>query len=91
MIGGVGIIRDITERKRAEDERENLIQELQNALSDVKKLSGLLPICASCKKVREDSGYWTRIEEYIRDHSEADFSHSICPECMKRRYPGFTK
>jgi hypothetical protein len=76
-------------RKQAEEEREKIIQELQDALADVKKLSGLLPICGSCKKIREDSGYWTRIEKYIKDHSEADFSHSICPECMKRRLPEF--
>jgi PAS domain-containing protein len=89
VIGGVGVIRDVTERRRAEREREKIIQELQDALANVKKLSGLLPICGSCKSVRDDSGYWTRIEKYIRDHSEADFSHSICPECMKRRYPEF--
>lgn len=61
--------------------------ELQQALKEVKQLSGLLPICANCKKVRDDSGYWQQIEQYIAAHSEADFSHSICPECMKRLYP----
>lgn len=79
--------RDITERKRAEEERERIIGELQIALSEVKQLSGLLPICASCKKVRDDKGYWTQIEEYISDHSEAMFSHSLCPDCMKKIYP----
>jgi PAS domain S-box-containing protein len=83
------IIRDITERKRVEEERERLISQLQKALSDVKKLSGLLPICASCKKIRDDKGYWNQIESYIRDHSEAEFSHSICPDCMKKLYPDF--
>jgi len=64
------------------EERDNL----RKALSEVKKLSGLLPICASCKKVRDDKGYWNQIEAYIRDHSEADFSHGICPECAKKLY-----
>jgi PAS domain S-box-containing protein len=81
--------RDITGRKRAEEEREKLISKLQGALSKVKMLSGLLPICASCKKIRDDKGYWGQIESYIRDHSEAEFSHGICPECMKKLYPDF--
>jgi len=63
---------------------------LQQASTKVKLLSGLLPICASCKNIRNDAGYWTQIEAYIRDHSEAEFSHSICPECMKKLYPEFT-
>jgi PAS domain S-box-containing protein len=81
--------RDITERKRAEEERERLLLELQQALAEVKKLSGFLPICASCKKIRDDQGYWQQIEAYIRDHSEAQFSHGICPECAEKLYPGF--
>ena len=68
---------------------ESLVAELQQALSQVKTLSGLLPICAHCKKIRDDQGYWSQIEEYIRDHSEATFSHGICPECMKKLYPEF--
>jgi hypothetical protein len=60
--------------------------ELQKALADLKTLSGLLPICASCKKIRDDNGYWNQIEAYIRDHSEAEFSHSICPECAEKLY-----
>jgi len=78
---------DITERKQAEEERERLIGELQEALAKVKTLSGLLPICASCKRIRDDQGYWQQIEAYIRDHSEAEFSHSVCPECAKKLYP----
>jgi PAS domain S-box-containing protein len=81
------IIRDITERKQAEEERGKLVHDLQEALSRVKSLSGLLPICASCKKIRDDKGYWNQIESYIHDHSEADFSHSICPECARKLYP----
>ena len=57
--------------------------ELQDALNQVKQLKGLLPICASCKKIRDDKGYWNQIESYIKRHSEAEFSHSICPECAK--------
>lgn len=79
-------IRYAIERKRAADERERLVFELQEALDRVKQLSGMLPICASCKKIRDDKGYWKQIETYIRDHSEADFSHSICPECAKGLY-----
>jgi len=83
----IHVARDITDRKKAEEEREKLIQELQKALAEVKTLSGLIPICASCKKIRDDKGYWNQIESYIRDHSEAEFSHGICPECMKKLYP----
>jgi DNA-binding NtrC family response regulator len=72
--------------KRAEEEREKLIHELQEALAKVKTLSGMLPICASCKNIRDDKGYWNQIESYIRDHSEAEFSHSICPDCKKKLY-----
>ncbi|MCK4834997.1 MAG: PAS domain-containing protein [Candidatus Aminicenantes bacterium] len=63
------------------------ITQLQQALNEVKTLSGLLPICARCKKVRDDSGYWSQIEEYIKEHSEADFSHGICPDCSRELYP----
>jgi len=80
---------DITARKKIEVEREHLIDELKKNLERVKLLSGLLPICASCKKIRDDKGYWNQIEAYIRDHSEADFSHGICPECAKKLYPDF--
>jgi PAS domain S-box-containing protein len=75
------------QRKWGDLDREKLIGELRKALDDVKKLSGLLPICSNCKKVRNDQGYWEQIEVYIRDHSGADFSHGICPECAKKLYP----
>jgi hypothetical protein len=78
---------EIIERKRVEGERERLVLDLQKALAEVKALSGLLPICASCKKIRDDKGYWRQIEAYIGEHSEAEFSHSICPECVKKMYP----
>ncbi len=77
---------EIPERKRAEAQREKLIAELQEALAKVKTLSGLLPICASCKKVRDESGYWNHIERYVSEHSEAQFTHSICPECARAFY-----
>ncbi len=83
------IVHDISERKKAEAEKERLIFELRDALSKIKTLSGMLPICASCKKIRDDKGYWKQIESYIREHSEAEFSHSICPECVKKLYPDF--
>ena len=72
---------------RASKEHERLIADLEKALNEVKRLSGLLPICASCKKIRNADGTWQQIEEYIHAHSEADFSHSICPECIKTLYP----
>ncbi len=83
--------RRLTERKKAEEEREKLIVELQNALAEVRALSGLLPICSSCKKIRDDQGYWNQIEVYISSHSTATFSHSICPECAKKLYPEYYK
>ena len=84
-----GIIFDDTERKRLEEEKGNLIIDLQNALSEVKKLSGFLPICSTCKKIRDDKGYWNEVERYIGQHSEAEFSHSICPDCMRKLYPEY--
>lgn len=77
----------IIERKKAEKEKETLILGLQNALNHVKKLSGLLPLCSHCKKVRDDKGYWNQIDSYIEEHSEVDISHSICPECAEKYYP----
>jgi PAS domain S-box-containing protein len=82
---------EILERKRTEKEREELIAELTQALEDIKTLSGLLPICAACKKIRDDKGYWNQIEVYIRQHSDAEFSHGICPDCMTHLYPDVAK
>lgn len=81
------IIRDISGRKHIEHEREELIAKLQKALAEVKTLSGMLPICASCKKVRNDQGYWDQIESYISKRSDAVFSHGLCPGCARRLYP----
>jgi len=91
IIGASAVARDITERKHAEEERERLVTELQAALSKVKLLSGFLPICSACKKIRNDQGYWEQVEIYIRDHSEAEFSHAICPDCFRELYPGYTE
>lgn len=68
-------------------QRRTFYEEKEKALQEVKILSGFLPICASCKKIRDDKGYWNQIESYIRDHSEAEFSHGICPDCAKKLYP----
>jgi two-component system sensor histidine kinase/response regulator len=89
VTGIVGISRDITEMKLAQAERERLINELQTALADLKTLSGLVPICANCKKIRDDKGYWTQVEAYIQERSEARFSHSLCPDCAAKLYPDF--
>jgi PAS domain S-box-containing protein len=85
----VCISKEITERKRVEMERERLLQELQEALGRVKTLSGLLPICAGCKKIRDDQGYWTQIESYLKAHSEAEFSHGLCPDCVASLFPDY--
>ena len=82
---------EIKSRINSERQREKLIDELQTALADVNTLSGLLPICAKCKKIRDDKGYWNQIESYIRDHSGAKFSHGICPDCAKELYSEFIR
>jgi DNA-binding NtrC family response regulator len=79
-------VENAMKRKHAEEERERLICDLQQALAQVKTLSGLLPICAACKKIRDDSGYWNQIEAYLREHSQAEFTHSICPDCLQKLY-----
>jgi len=78
---------EILERKKAEDEKEKLIVELKESLAEIKTLSGLLPICAWCKKIRDDAGYWQKLETFIGKHSGAEFSHSICPECLREKFP----
>lgn len=87
-LSGISIIaRDITDRVAAAAERERLIQDLQAALAEVRTLSGLVPICSWCKRIRDDLGYWTQLERYIQDHSSAQFTHGICPECAARFHP----
>ena len=81
------IIHDISDRKQTEEQRNRLISDLQKTLSEVKTLRGFLPICSHCKNIRDDKGYWSKIESYIHQHSDAEFSHGICPECAKKYYP----
>ncbi|MBC8415622.1 MAG: response regulator [Candidatus Cloacimonetes bacterium] len=85
--GSFVIYKDISKQKKAETEREKVIADLKQALEKVKTLSGLVPICSHCKKIRDDSGYWQKVEEYISQYSDVDFSHSICPECLQKHYP----
>jgi PAS domain S-box-containing protein len=87
IAGYQGIIRDISGWKRAEREREKLIHELQEALANIQMLRGLLPICPSCKKIRDDKGYWNQMESYIQNHTFAELTRSICPECLKKLCP----
>ena len=82
-----GIVQDITTLKRAEADRESAIKKLEQALAEIKTLRGILPLCLFCKKIRDDKGYWEQVDVYINKHSEADISHSICPECLKKHYP----
>ncbi len=84
--GLTGSALDITDRKKAELEREKLIEKLQDALKEVNQLHGMLPICSGCKKIRDDKGYWNQIEKYISEHADVEFSHGMCPECRKEYY-----
>jgi len=93
-----GIGQDVTEQKRAEEEIRQYVselaeknKELQDALADIRKLTGMLPICASCKKIKDDKGYWQGVESYISEHSEAVFSHGLCPECEGKMYEDLEK
>ena len=79
-----GIAKDITKRIQLENEQKDTIDKLQKALNEVKILRGILPICSYCKKIRDDKGYWQQVEGYIQDHSEANFTHSACPDCYKK-------
>lgn len=80
---------DMIKLREVNNELEKRNAELEDALSKIKTLSGLLPICASCKKIRDDGGYWHQVESYIQDHSHAEFSHGLCPECVAKYYPDF--
>lgn len=83
VIAGVEIVRDVTERQLLEAEREKLIAGLREAFDKIKTLKGLIPVCAWCRKARNDKGYWDDLENYIREHTDADFTHGICPECLR--------
>jgi hypothetical protein len=77
---------EVEERQQMEKDKERLIQELKEALENLRKLRGLLPICAYCKKIRDDKGYWNQLESYMAQHADVSFTHSICPECSKKIY-----
>ena len=83
----LSVAADITEQKKADEEREQLIAELQKAIAEIKTLRGILPICSYCNKIRDDDGYWERVEVYIKKHTEADMSHGICPRCLEEHFP----
>lgn len=84
-----GFLRDISQRKQLEGKQAELIRSLQRSLKEIKVLRGLIPICSHCKRIRDDSGRWQQMETYVRDHSDADFSHSICPACLVAHYPEY--
>jgi len=88
FLGVQGVLRDVTQRVKTEMERGLLLAQLQEAAKNIRNLSGLLPICAGCKKIRDDKGSWNQIETYISRHSAAEFSHGLCPECLKVYFPG---
>ncbi|MFA6472419.1 MAG: histidine kinase N-terminal 7TM domain-containing protein [Candidatus Latescibacterota bacterium] len=90
QVGRLIVVQDITERKLQEKEREENIQNLQKALSEIKTLRGFIPICSHCKKIRNDKGFWEQIEKYLGEHSEVEFSHGICPDCMEKHYKWLT-
>ena len=89
LIGTVEYFHDVTELRKSEQVKSDLIQDLEDSLREANLLSGFLPICASCKKIRNDKGFWDQIEEYITKHSQAKFTHSICPDCARELYPDF--
>jgi PAS domain S-box-containing protein len=89
IIGVSTIARDITDLRKAEAERERLLAELQKALAEIKTLSGLLPICAGCKRIRDDGGYWEQVEIYLKRYSNAQFTHGLCPHCIHELYPEY--
>jgi len=84
VTGSLCVIGDITERKKHETDREELIAELRAALAHVKTLSGLIPICGWCKSIRSDQGYWQNVEQYVHSHTDATFSHGMCPSCAEK-------
>ena len=90
VIGISKIARDISDRKKDDEERNNVLLSLIHAMDQIKTLRGMLPICASCHKIRNDEGYWDRLEKYFQEHSELQFTHGLCPDCVKDLYPTLT-
>jgi hypothetical protein len=89
LSGAVHMVRDISALKAAQAEREALIRDLEQTLAEVKTLKGLIPICANCRRIRDDSGAWNSLEAFVRNNFDADFSHGICPECAQKEYKAF--
>lgn len=89
VIGLAVVARDVTERKKTEEERDQLVIKLQQALNNIKTLKGIIPICSSCNKIRDDKGFWNRVEAYVSQHTQAEFSHSVCPDCAIKLYPEY--
>ena len=85
----LGVARDISNQRWLEEDKQKLLHKLQEALAQVKTLSGLLPICSVCKRIRDDNGYWQQVEGYIQKHTDATFTHGVCPECFPKLYPDF--
>ena len=85
----VRAVRYALERKRAERKLEAEHRRLQKAFEEIRTLRGIVPICSRCKKIRDDQGYWSQVEVYVQDHTEAEFSHGVCPECERKLYPGY--
>ena len=83
----VEYVRDITVKKRSDEQQQKLINELNKALSEIKTLQGILPLCSYCKKIRDDKGYWEKVDVYIHKNTDADISHGICPDCLKEHFP----
>ena len=77
----------ISRRRQAEQQKDKLIEQLKNAIDEVKTLQGIIPICSSCKSIRDDKGYWQKVESYIQNHSDAVFSHGLCNDCIRKNYP----
>jgi len=89
LTGAVHMVRDITDIKKMQDEREALIRKLEKTLAEVRTLKGLIPICAKCRRIRDDSGAWSPLEAFVRNNFDADFSHGLCPDCAKGEYEAY--
>jgi hypothetical protein len=87
LLAAASLRRQLRARQQIETERERLVSELQEALGNVRTLRGLIPICSSCKKIRNDAGDWTKLETYLRLHTDAEFSHGLCVDCLRNLYP----
>lgn len=83
------LFKQFEKQKRLRKEKEEIVEQLKKAFTEIRVLRGIIPICAHCKKIRDDQGFWNQVESYVQKHSEAQFSHGICPDCRKEHYPKF--